>query len=136
MKMREWVRATYLALKERPAAERTHHFTQAQVESVMQMGIQTLIEALIAGDELRLNDLGRMWVEDIPARQVVSNLSHEPHKYSLNARRMARFRASSRLASKLNQDADDHAAERETHLGIETWDRQNRSNIPHPSSNP
>lgn len=101
MKMREWVRATYLALKARPAAERTHHFTQAQVDDVMQMSIQTLIEALAAGEELRLNDLGRIWVEELPSRRVVSNLKNTPERYKLDARKVVRFRASSRLLYKL-----------------------------------
>ena len=102
MKMREWVRDTYLALKQRPAEERMHHFTQAQVEDVMQMSIQKLIEALAAGEELRLNNLGRIWVEELPSRQVVSNLNHAPERYKLNARNVVRFRASSRLTSLLN----------------------------------
>jgi nucleoid DNA-binding protein len=104
MKMREWAKATYRALKERPAAEREKHFTLAQVEDVMQMSIQTLVESLAAGEALRLNDLGCMWVEVIPSRQVVSNLSGVPQVYEVDARKVVRFRASSRLLSLLNSN--------------------------------
>jgi|GEM_PF-6596669 len=108
MKMREWAKATYQALKERAAADRTRHLPMAQVEEVMQMSIQTLIEALAAGEDLRLNDLGRLWVEEIPPQQITSNLSGEPQLYAVDARRAVRFRASSKLIATLQRQKKSH----------------------------
>ncbi len=106
MKRRDWAQATYRALRERPAAERARHLSLAEVEDVLQMGLQALIEALADGDELRLNDLGRLWVEELPPRQVVSGLSGARRAYTLDARRVVRFRASRRLRARLGQSGE------------------------------
>ncbi len=98
MKLREWARATHRALRARPASDRPQRLSQAQVEDVLQVGVRTLIEHLAAGEALRLDDLGRLWVEDLPPQRVVSNLPGAPRTYTLAARRVVRFRPSTRLS--------------------------------------
>lgn len=102
MNLREWARATHRALNRLPAAERQDYLTHAQVEKVLRMAIAALIDSLSRGGELRIDALGRMWVEEKPPRRVVSNLAGEPREHKLPERKAVRFRASSRLAKQLD----------------------------------
>ena len=43
--------------------------SQAQVKVVLQVSVRTLIERLAAGEALCLDDLGRLWVEDVPPQR-------------------------------------------------------------------
>ncbi len=69
------------------------------------------INALVEGDEPRLGGLGRMWVEEKPARRLAGNLPGQQRAYQVKARKVVRFRASSGLLSMLNGwELDDHSS--------------------------
>ena len=104
MKTREWARATYQNLKDRSAADRSHHYTMEQVEEVLEMSILTLVDALADGDELHSLALGRLWVEERPVRTVVSNLPSVSQSFTLFPARTVHFKASRRLRNRLNSD--------------------------------
>ncbi len=101
MNLREWARATHWALVNQPADERRQDFSIADVECVLRTSVTTLIDTLVAGDNLRLDELGRLWVEERRPHFIVSNLSGRPRKYQLSSRRVVRFSASSRLQKRL-----------------------------------
>ncbi len=101
MNLRQWARATHRALKEQPPEDRSA-LTAAQVEEVMRMSIDVLMEKLITGEGLRINDLGRFWVEEKPPSVIVSNLGSQPQAYQTEKRKVVRFRASSKAQCILN----------------------------------
>ena len=105
MKTREWARATYQNLKDRSAADRSHHYTMEQVEEVLEMSILTLVDALADGDELHSLALGRLWVEEKSGRMVVSNLPGQAGIFSTTDCRIVRFKSSSRLLNRLNRSS-------------------------------
>jgi nucleoid DNA-binding protein len=95
MKLREWARATQKhMMNETPAAERSKYLSQADVEEVLRVAIDTMIEALANGDELHVRSLGRFWVEELPPRRVVSNLPDTAPEYHVKPRLKVRFRSS------------------------------------------
>ena len=106
MNLRQWARATHRAFKELPPEERSH-LTAAQVEEVMRMSFHVLIEKLSTGEELRINDFGRFWVEEKPPSVIVSNLGSQPQAYQTDRRKVVRFRASSCILSELNPGRHD-----------------------------
>lgn len=102
MNLRQWAKATHHALMEH-RVQGSNSLTPAQVERTLQMGISTLINALVEGDELRLDGFGRLWVEEKPARRLVGNLPGQQRTYKVKARKVVRFRASSQLAMSLRE---------------------------------
>jgi nucleoid DNA-binding protein len=102
MNLRQWARRTRSALNDRPAAERPYAYSAAQVEDVLRMAVDVLIDLLAEGEELRIDALGRLWVEAKTARRLVSNLGSASLEYTLSDRRVVRFRPSSRLRAWLN----------------------------------
>ncbi len=102
MNLRQWARATHRALREQPVDKRHKQLSAADVERVLRMSMTTLINALVAGGDLRIDDLGRLWVEAKPHRRIVSNLSDRSQVFTIQDRRMVRFRPSSRLGTLLN----------------------------------
>ena len=63
MKFKEWVKATYQALASQTPENRQGQFSQAEVDVVLRQSISVLAQSLQSGDDLRLNDIGRLWVE-------------------------------------------------------------------------
>lgn len=72
------------------------------VEQVMRVAIGTLVDALVDGGELRIDALGRLWVEEKVARRAVSNLAGQRLVYAVGNRKVVRFRASTRLVVAVN----------------------------------
>lgn len=101
MNLREWARATHRALAEQ-REEGSAALSGDVVEQVMRAAISTLIDGLVNGSELRIDALGRLWVEEKAARRVASNLSGKRRAYMVGERRVMRFRASGRLMTRLN----------------------------------
>lgn len=101
MNLREWARATHRVLSEQ-REEGCAALSGDVVEQVLRAAISTLIDALVHGDELRIDALGRLWVEEKAARQVVSNLARKRRVYRVEDRRVVRFRASRELVDRLN----------------------------------
>src|SRR5687767_14305313 len=102
MNLREWARATHQALVNEPPHQRSKDLSAVDVERVVRMSINTLIQGLVAGDDLRIDGLGRIWCEERPPRRIVSNLNRVRRERMLKSRRIARFRASSALERELN----------------------------------
>ena len=102
MNLREWARATHRALANQSADERHRDLSAAQVEQVMRASILTLAEALASGEQLRIDELGQIWAEERPSREVVSNLASTRRAYRIKHRRTVRFRPSKRLAVYIN----------------------------------
>jgi nucleoid DNA-binding protein len=102
MNLREWARATHQALDDQPAEFRLKHFSMEDVEAILRMSTNVLVAKLDQGEELRLNNLGRLWVEEKQPRRVVSNLTGDAQAFKVRQRRTARFRASVELFHKLN----------------------------------
>lgn len=101
MNLREWARATHRVLLEQ-REEGGAALSGDVVEQVMRASISTLIDALVDGGELRIDALGRLWVEEKAARRVVSNLAGQRRVYTVGDRRLVRFRVSRRLVARLN----------------------------------
>lgn len=114
MNLREWARVTHRALANQPPDERQKELSAANVERVLRMSITTLINALIAGDDLRIDELGRLWAESKPPRRTVSNLPGRSQSFTTQDRRRVRFRPSSRLGTLLDYalDADGQPLDR------------------------
>lgn len=77
---------------------------QQPFEEVLRKSIAVLVEKLIAGEGLKINDLGRFWVEEKPPTVIVSNLGKHPEPHRIEGRKVVRFRASSRIVTELNSD--------------------------------
>lgn len=104
MNLREWARATHRALAEQ-RDEGGAALSSDVVEQVLRVAINTLIDALVDGGELRIDALGRLWVEGKAARRVVSNLARKRRVYAVGHRKVVRFRASKGLVARLNNQA-------------------------------
>src|SRR5690349_11183871 len=104
MNLREWARATYRILSDQSADERQHDISMATVERILRSSILALIEALVLGDEFRSDELGRIWVENKPPFEVISNLAGRSQKYRLDSRKRVRFRASTKLVNVINRE--------------------------------
>lgn len=111
MNLREWARATHRALASQPAETRHKEFSAADVEQILRMGVTTLVEALVTDDDLRMEDLGRLWCETRSPRRGVSNLLSQPQAYNIQSRKMVRFRVSSRLQARINGVPHTHLEE-------------------------
>lgn len=101
MNLREWARATHRVLSEQ-REDGGMALSGDIVEQVMRAAISTLVNVLIDGGELRIDALGRLWVEERAARRLVSNLAGRQRMYAVGDRKMVRFRASARLVARLN----------------------------------
>lgn len=101
MNLREWARVTHRALTEQ-REEGGATLSGDVVEQVLRAAISTLIDVLADGDELRIDALGRLWVEEKAARRVVSNLVGQRRIYAVGYRRVVRFRASKRAVAAVN----------------------------------
>jgi len=112
MNLREWVKATHRVLASQPAENRQKDFLNSDVDMVIRQSIGVLIKSLQAGNDLYLDDLGRLWVEQREPRKVVNNLSGRSKTHMLAKRRVVRFRASARLVRHLNQSGSNAASER------------------------
>jgi nucleoid DNA-binding protein len=104
MNLREWVKATHRVLASQPAENRQKDFLIAEVDMILRQSISVLIESLQTGDDLRLDDLGRLWVEQRDPRKVANNLKGQGKSHRLARRSVVRFRASTRLLTHLNQN--------------------------------
>jgi len=101
MNFREWARVTHKALKERPVEERQRDFTAAEVETVMRASIETLVDALVEGDDLYVRSLGRLYVKERLARRVVSNLSSEDRVIHIGNRKAVELTSSALMQKRL-----------------------------------
>lgn len=101
MNLREWARATHRALSKQ-REEGGAALSGDLVELVLRAGISTLVDTLVDDGELRIDALGRLWIEEKAARRVVSNLSGKRRAYAVERRRMVRFRASRGLVAAVN----------------------------------
>jgi nucleoid DNA-binding protein len=105
MNRREWVartHRTHRALRDRPADQRPKHLTLEQVDAVIAASIETLIEALAEGKDLRLKDLGRFWVEITNPKTIVTNFDRNPQQFTSTSRKKPRYKPSSRVLDNLN----------------------------------
>ena len=102
MNLREWARSTHQALANLPPDQRGKDLSAADVERVMRMGITMLIATLVAGGDLRIDDLGKIWAEQKSPRRVVCNLKGQSKTLTLRSRRVVRFHPSSRLTRTIN----------------------------------
>ena len=92
MNLRQWARATHKKISGQPAELHHKQFSMTDVEMVLRQCIQVLTESLSCGDDLRLRDLGRLWVEEKPPSHVVSNLPDQKKRYDLEERKSCDFR--------------------------------------------
>ncbi len=74
MNLREWARETHRALSEQREEGGTS-LSGELVKQALRASISTLVDALVDGGELRIDALGRLWIEEKAARRVVSNLA-------------------------------------------------------------
>jgi nucleoid DNA-binding protein len=107
MNLREWARATHRALADRPEDERQKEFTMTDVEWILRESLTTLTNILVAGEDLRVADLGCLWVEDRPGKNIASNLPDRAKTYRLPTRRVVRFRSSKKLKARLSAARND-----------------------------
>lgn len=114
MNLRQWARATHRVLSEQ-REEGGAALSGDVVEQVLRVSIGTLIDTLVDGTELRIDALGRLWIEEKAARRVVSNLAGTRRVYGVGSRRVVRFRASRGLATRVNN----RLVDREPELGLE-----------------
>lgn len=112
MNLREWARITHRVLSEQ-REEGGAALSGDLVELILRAAINTLIDALVDGGDLRIDALGRLWSEEKAPRRVVSNLAGKRRVYGVRARRMVRFRASRGLVAQLNSRYE-HVALRDT----------------------
>jgi nucleoid DNA-binding protein len=119
MNLREWARATHKVLSEQ-REEGGAALSGDVVEQVLRIAISTLIDALADGSDLRIDALGRLWVEEKAARRVVSNLAGKRRVYAVGDRRIVRFRAARGLVARLNGQslAEEPEFVRERELGV------------------
>ena len=99
MNLREWARATHKRIAGEPTMFHRKEISINDVEMIISQSIQVLTEALRRGDDLRLHELGRFWVEQKPAYTAISNLPGQKKSYDVNRRRVLRFRVSAKLAA-------------------------------------
>lgn len=104
MNLREWARATHRTLNSQSAENRVVSPTATQVEQIIRASISTLIEALIAGDQLRIDNLGQLSLETRAPRQIVNNLKNR-QEHLLPRRYTIRYRPSKRLIRYINADS-------------------------------
>lgn len=102
MNLREWARATHMRVASRPVEFHHKTFSRSDIEMILRQSINALVESLQEGSDLRLDDLGRLWVEHKEPVTFTSNLTGSGKRYKLNRRRAVRFRASAGLISYLN----------------------------------
>lgn len=102
MNLRKWSRETHRALANQPTDQRYKDFSASDVEKILRMSITVLAAALETGNDLQLEDLGRLWVQDNPAYTSFSNLNGRTQQFRIQSRRRVRFRASKRLLGQLN----------------------------------
>ncbi len=69
MNLREWARATHRVLSEQ-REEGGAALSGDVVKLVLWAAVSTLVDALAAGDELRIDALGRLWIEEKAARRT------------------------------------------------------------------
>lgn len=127
MNLREWARATHRVLSEHWEEGGTV-LSGDIVEQVLRAAIKTLIDALVDGGELRIDALGRLWVEERAAQRITSNLVGQQRVYTIKSRRVVRFRASRRLAGKVNdrRTGDEPELVRERALEVAKDPRESR----------
>ena len=99
MNLRQWARATHKKITDEPAGLRHKDLSTTDVEMILRQSIQVLTESLSCGADLRLRDLGRLWVEEKAPRQMVSNLPNHIRQYDLEERRLLRFQVSAKLST-------------------------------------
>lgn len=103
MNFEGWEKATWRLLENRSPEVADRDYTHAEVRTVMEAALQTLIAELLEGGDLTVSNLGRLYVKEKSARQMVSNLGDEPCIYDLAARRGVSFRPSKALVDLLNE---------------------------------
>jgi nucleoid DNA-binding protein len=103
MDFNEWEHATWKLLEDRSPVEADRDYTHAEVRTVMQASLQTLINELANGGNLCLANFGRFQVITRRPRLVTSNLGKETKTYNVQKRRVVRFRASSALEKVLGE---------------------------------
>ena len=108
MNLREWAKATHKRIADEPTRFHRTEISLSDVEVILSQSIQALTEALSRGDDLRLNDLGRFWVEQKPAYTAISNLPGQKKSYGVNRRRVLRFRVSAKLAATILSEFSKH----------------------------
>jgi len=112
--LRQWARATHKAIGDQSAERRQRDFSMADVEMILRQSISVLGESLCSGGDLRLHDLGRLWVEQKAPHSMISNLPDQKRQYDLEERKVLRFQASARLVTIIRSGpatADNHAQE-------------------------
>src|SRR5689334_17289122 len=102
MNLREWARETHRAISNQPAELYQRHLSTTDIERVLRMSIDVLATALSEGRDLRIDNLGRLWVETKAARIVANNLEGKPHRIKLQGRPSIRYRPSTKLLSRVN----------------------------------
>ncbi len=102
MKFKEWVKATHQALANGTPENRQRQISQAEVDRVLRQSMSVLAQSLQSGNDLRLNDIGRLWVEQRDPRNVVNNLTGQGSSHRIAQRKVVRFRASTKLLTHLN----------------------------------
>jgi len=107
MKFKEWVKATHQALASGTPENRQRQFSQAEVSIVLRQSLSVLAQSLQSGGDLRLNDIGRLWVEQKAPRKVANNLTGQGTSHRLAERKVVRFRASTRLLTHLNPSSSE-----------------------------
>ena len=85
MNLREWARATQGTISKQPPELHHPRLSVAEVEMILRSSVTALVAALSIGNDLRIRELGQLWVEDQSPRVVVSNLKDQQQKYRLDA---------------------------------------------------
>jgi nucleoid DNA-binding protein len=105
MNLQKWAKSTHLAIAKLPRGKRQNNLSARTIERVLQISIMILVAKLVAGESVRIDELGRFWVEEEKPRTYVSNLRGKKRIISLQSRRVLRFRASAYFLRRLNTSA-------------------------------
>jgi nucleoid DNA-binding protein len=82
----------------------------ADVEMILRQSIIVLVESLHGDDDLRLRDLGRLWVEQRAPYTTFSNLPGHSKQYTVDGRKVLQFQASARVLTLIRSDIATHSS--------------------------
>lgn len=76
------------------------NLTKADAKNALEATVQSIKEALIAGDKIQLIGFGTFSVNERPAREGINPATKE--KITIAAKKVAKFKAGAELADALN----------------------------------
>ena len=103
MNLREWARATHKMRSDPSCDSQARYFSITEIEQILRLGIDALTMSLNAGEDLRVDAFGHIWVDQKQSYTVVSNLGGKSQKIRIKNRKTIHFKASQQLLAQLNQ---------------------------------